>query len=282
MRLNLPIALLALALCAPLHLLRAADNAAAAPADAEAELSAVLGRIQAKAQAGQKSEQEFAGELKELDALLAKHHGEQTNDVAQILLTKAQLYFELFGNTAKCVALINQLKTDFPETAPGKQADALLKMIAQMEAAKKIQASLVAGAVFPGFAETDIAGKPLSLDAYRGKVVLVDFWATWCGPCVAELPNVLEAYRKYHDRGFQIIGISLDKDLNALTAFIKGHDMSWPQYFDGKGWENKLAAKYGIRSIPTTFLLDGKGRIVARDLRGNALPAELAKLLGKK
>ena len=116
----------------------------------------------------------------------------------------------------------------------------------------------------------------------KSGVVLVDFWATWCGPCVAELPNVLEAYRKYHDRGFQIIGISLDKDLNALTAFIKGHDMSWPQYFDGKGWENKLAARYGIRSIPTTFLLDGKGRIVARDLRGNALPAELAKLLGKK
>jgi peroxiredoxin len=282
MKINLPIALITLALCAPLHLLRTADHAAAAPADAEAELTAVLGRIQAKAQAGQKSEQEFAGELKELDALLARHHGEQTNDVAQILLTKAQLYFELFGNTAKCVALINQLKADFPETAPGKQADSILKMIARMEDAKKIQASLVVGAAFPGFTEADVAGKPLSLDAYRGKVVLVDFWATWCGPCVAELPNVLETYRTYHARGFEIIGISLDKDLNALTTFIKDHDLSWQQYFDGRGWENKLAAKYGIRSIPTTFLVDGKGRIVAKDLRGNALAAELAKLLGNR
>ena len=282
MKSHLLLALITLALCAPLHLLRTADHAAAAPADAEAELTAVLGRIQAKAQAGQKSEQEFAGELKELDALLASHHGEQTNDVAQILLTKAQLYFELFGNTAKCVALINQLKADFPETAPGKQADAILKMIAQIEDAKKIQASLVVGAAFPGFTDADVAGKPLSLDAYRGKVVLVDFWATWCGPCVAELPNVLETYRTYHARGFEIIGISLDKDLNVLTTFIKDHNMSWQQYFDGRGWENKLAAKYGIRSIPTTLLLDGKGRIVAKDLRGNALPAELAKLLGKK
>ena len=282
MRFNLPIARLALALCVPLHLLRAADPAAAAPADAEAELSAVLARIQVKVQAGQKSEQEFAGELKELDTLLARHHGEQTDDVAQILLTKAELYFELFGNTAKCVALINQLKADFPETAPGKQADAILKMIVQMENAKKIQASLVVGAAFPRFTETDATGKPLSLESYRGKVVLVDFWATWCGPCVAELPNVLAAYRTYHDRGFEIIGISLDKDPEALSAFIKDHDMSWPQYFDGRGWENKLAVKYGIRSIPTTFLLDGKDRIVARDLRGDALPAEVAKLLGKK
>ena len=282
MKISLLIALIALALCAPSHLVRAADQTAAAPSDAQAELAAVVGKIHAKAQAGQRTEAAFAGELKELDALLARHQGEQTDDVAQILLAKASLYYELFGDTSKCVALINQLKADFPETAPGKQADSILKTIARLEDAKKIQASLVVGAAFPGFAEADLAGRPLSLDARKGKVVLIDFWATWCGPCVAELPNVLAAYRTYHDRGFVIIGISLDKDQNALTAFIKDHDMSWPQYFDGKGWENKLATQYGIQSIPATFLLDGKGRIVAKDLRGNALETELAKLLGKK
>ena len=114
-----------------------------------------------------------------------------------------------------------------------------------------------------------------------GKVVLVDFWATWCPPCVAEMPNVIAAYNQYHDQGFEIIGISLDQDKDALLAFTKENKMPWPQYFDGKGWSNEIAGQYGIRGIPATFLIGKDGKIAATDLRGPALKSKLDELLAK-
>jgi thiol-disulfide isomerase/thioredoxin len=117
----------------------------------------------------------------------------------------------------------------------------------------------------------DLDGKPLSVANDKGKIVLIDFWATWCGPCVRELPNVLKVYAKDHDKGFDIIGVSLDSDKAKLTSFIKEKNMTWPQYFDGKGWENKVSTKYGINSIPATYLLGKDGKIIGKDLRGDAL-----------
>ena len=114
----------------------------------------------------------------------------------------------------------------------------------------------------------------------KGKVVVVDFWATWCGPCVGELPNVLKTYEKYHDKGLEIVGISLDKDKDKLTDFLKEKKVSWRQYFDGQGWGNKLAVKYGVNSIPATYILDKDGKIFAKDLRGEAFDAAIAKALG--
>ena len=111
--------------------------------------------------------------------------------------------------------------------------------------------------------------------------MLLDFWATWCGPCVQELPNVVKTYDKYHSQGFEVIGISLDRDRQKLAGFTKEKKMPWPQYFDGLVWENKLAVKYGINGIPATFLLDGQGKIIAKDLRGEALEQAVAKALGK-
>jgi thiol-disulfide isomerase/thioredoxin len=176
---------------------------------------------------------------------------------------------------------LKQLKADFPETQAGKNVDKVLASFDQHKEAMKIQLALKPGVVFPDFNEKDLAGEPLSIAKFKGKVVLVDFWATWCGPCVAELPNVLAAYKKYHDKGFEIIGISLDQDENALKSFIKEKGMVWPQYFDGKSWDSKLGQKYGLNSIPMTFLLDQEGKIVAKGLRGSALDAQLAKLLGQ-
>ena len=249
--------------------------------DTKAQLRDLVAKIQAQLQAGKKSEADLAPYLKEFDTLLAEHKGEKTDDVAQILLMKAMLYVQVMDNADKGVELVKQLKQDYPETAPGKQADTILASIEKQAAAKKIQAALAVGTVFPDFNEKDLAGKPLSVANYKGKVVLVDFWATWCGPCVGELPNVLKTYEKYHAKGFEIIGISLDDSKDALDKFIKDKGVSWVQFFDGKGWSNKLAAQYGVNSIPATYLLDGQGKILAKNLRGEALEAEVAKNLTK-
>jgi thiol-disulfide isomerase/thioredoxin len=255
---------------------------AAETGNAKTELQALVGKIQLKLKDGKKTEAELSAELKEFDDLLARHKAEKTDDVAQILLMKAMLYVQIFDDTDKGVKMFEQLKKDFPETAPGKKADEIIASIKSQEGAKAIQRSLAVGVKFPDFAETDVAGKPMSVASYKGKVVLVDFWATWCGPCVAELPNVLSTYQKNHPKGFEIVGISLDQDKQKLTDFTKSKNMSWQQFFDGKGWGNKLAVKYGVNSIPATFLLDGKGNIIGKDLRGEALDEAVTKALAKK
>lgn len=129
--------------------------------------------------------------------------------------------------------------------------------------------------------QNDITGKPIDLAAYKGKVVLLDFWATWCGPCMAELPNVLAAYAKYHGKGFEILGISLDEDKAAFEKCIADRKMSWRHHYDGKGWKNEIAVAYGVNSIPATYLVGPDGKIVAMGLRGEALDRKLAKLLDK-
>jgi len=127
---------------------------------------------------------------------------------------------------------------------------------------------------------TDLAGKEIDLAKMTDKVVLVDFWATWCGPCVAEMPNVVAAYAKYKDKGFEVVGISLDEDKAAVEKFIADKKMPWPQYFDGKGWGNEIAQRFGISGIPATFLVGKGGKIVASDLRGPALEEAIEKALG--
>lgn len=126
------------------------------------------------------------------------------------------------------------------------------------------------------FSFTDLSGNEVDLSKMQDKVILVDFWATWCGPCVAEMPKVIEVYNSYHKKGFDVIGISLDEDKGALEEFIKSNKMPWPQYYDGKGWANDLAKQYGIGSIPATFLIGKDGKVVASNLRGEALEKAVA------
>ena len=256
--------------------------ARAATNEVETEMKALVDKVREKLSKDKKTEADLADELKEFDNILAKHKDEKTDEVARVLYMKAMLYNQVFDNTDKAIQIIEQLKKDFPETEPGKNADEMIKGIKQQEESKKIQRALVEGSKFPDFDEKDLAGNPLSIAQYKGKVVLVDFWATWCGPCVAELPNVLKAYEAHHSAGFEIIGISLDEQEQKLKDFIKAKNMPWAQYFDGKGWKSKMAGKYGVNSIPATYLLDGEGKIIGKNLRGESLEKAVAAALAKK
>ena len=133
----------------------------------------------------------------------------------------------------------------------------------------------------PAFEAKTLGGNAVTPASLKGRVVLLDFWATWCGPCKAELPNVKEAYSRFKGDGFEILGISLDKSKDAdSAAFVKWcqeNGVTWPQVFDGKHWEAALAKTFGVRSIPFPLLLDRDGQVVAADehLRGEQLMASI-------
>jgi thiol-disulfide isomerase/thioredoxin len=131
---------------------------------------------------------------------------------------------------------------------------------------------------------TLLDGKPFDQKSLAGKVVLVDFWATWCGPCVAEIPNVLEQYEKYHKDGFEVVGISLDQEREALEKFVTEQKLPWPILFEepkGDGWQHPLATFYGISGIPTVILIGRDGNVITLDARGEKLGERLDALFKK-
>ena len=148
-------------------------------------------------------------------------------------------------------------------------------MLARLDTMKKLKI----GASAIDFKTMDVNGTMISPSDYRGKVVLLDFWATWCAPCRVEMPAVKKIYSTYHEKGFDIIGVSMDNNRAAFDSYVKEQDMKWRQIYDGNGWKAEIGQLYAVSSIPSTFLIDKQGKIRYKNLRGNDLEEAVEKLL---
>lgn len=129
------------------------------------------------------------------------------------------------------------------------------------------------------FSQSNTEGKTVNLTDFRGKYVLIDFWASWCKPCRMENPNVVAAYNRFKDKGFTVLGVSMDSNKDAWVTAIKQDNLTWTHVSDLKGWGNEVGKLYGVTGIPQNYLLDKEGKIVAKDLRGPALDEKLAEII---
>lgn len=234
-----------------------------------------------------------------MDALWAEYqHANASGDtaIANELNMQMESVYETIGTTQ--MAFLDKNPTSY--IAPfvvqslhyGKEAEEIQDLLAKldpvlesttlvssMKRRVEVLKSVAIGKIAPDFSQNDPEGNPVSLSSLRGNYLLIDFWASWCSPCRRENPNIVAAYSKYHEMGFDILGVSLDNSKERWLQAIQFDRLAWNHVSDLKYWSNEAAAMYGISSIPSSLLLDPEGKIIAKNLKGKDLHSKLEELL---
>ena len=207
----------------------------------------------------------------EMNVFSKKFIKENPNAYLSVLLLENFL-MRKYLETSEITALYDKLADDVKKTKSGERIKTSLDAIK----------TVVIGKPAPLFSGPSPDGKTVSLKEVMGKVTIIDFWASWCAPCRAENPNVVALYNEFHSKGLNIIGVSLDKDAAKWKEAIAKDGLVWSHVSNLKFWEDPIAKQFNIQAIPATFILDEKGIIVAKDLRGDELKAKVQELLGAK
>ena len=232
---------------------------------------------------------EFIGRMESIPALDDAERRQLIDDIAAYM-QEGEIEGTHVGLAMQTAGILEQVSPELAITAYNVFAK-------HVETATNPELAAIAPSMFgaarrlalPGnpieIAGTTLAGEEFNITQYKGKVVLVDFWATWCGPCVQELPNVVDNYKKYHAKGFEVVGISLDDNPEALKSFFEENEVPWVTLFEPdetkRGFENPIAQHYGINGIPTVILVNQEGNVVSLEARGDRLGELLAELLGE-
>ncbi len=242
-------------------------------ADALNELTAEAEKV------SQDGSEESKAKMEELEKKYEEIADAMTADQIKIVMeNKDNMIPAIYINQVVYELEYDELKDLLDSNAPYYNHPAMARAKNQLAALEK----RLPGKMFVDMTMNDTDGNPRKLSEWCGKgnYVLIDFWASWCGPCRQEMPNVVENYKKYHSAGFEIIGISFDSKADAWKAAIGNLGMEWPQLSDLKAWKSEGASTYGVTAIPANVLLDKDGKIIAIDLRGNKLGDKLKDIYG--
>ena len=226
----------------------------------------------------------YADERKFLESFIAKNSGNFAGLMALYQQLGPRNYVFNPQRDLKFYEMVdNSLNKSYPHSTQAKQLhSSVLQIKAQAQQQKQQQTGVGIGSAAPEIAYPDPDGKIQKLSSLKGKYVLLDFWASWCRPCRAENPNVVANYKKYHDKGFEVFQVSLDKSKNSWVKAIQDDGLgNWYHVSDLQQWNSAPAKLYGVRAIPSNFLLDKNGKVIAKNLRGEALGNKLQEIFGK-